>query len=629
MKFFKKKRGFSLAEIMISLGLMGAFGFIILDYMAIVQKNTKKDSEDFKVDYTVRIMQQLLYSKEKCDIIITNSDGTLDPSSLNFENLTEKAHHYKEGMNIADNISLDKIQANFSGDVGRSVVKVDLEFNKGLQKKWTKQIAFQVSKNSTDNKVSCLSYDKDLINNSAIEKFCLMASGVADPACTLSNLSDNFRKRLSELICEMINQNGSIELSNEKCKTIDLNGHIFARNIDDKKVCANTNSGECREIFQNESCPGGQFLKGINTRGEIVCGSLGQSCNSPTYGPCNCSTMLRDKTIICTGQQPQITQVACDTNNNCSNTCDFQGQVDAYVENILKNQITINYDSGSPALIGQAPNTYKAAADLRMKLLDSMSIVHRCYFGFKTTPEEPSQLTKGFFGKTQNYPDGIKWTYLDGNGQKDTSKNISGNPNIFDDKIWLSTTPFGSLDILEMTGGALCEFDAKDLYPIICPSGTDNPQSDPRSFEKLLTKLTKGGTAQNPCNLVAQQWYGSDDGLGMSILCSSMSPGTQIQHDETYSYRDDDIGSSRLGTYVVKCNNGTLTKVSSTCPYDMIWKYNGNSPCVNVTTSAYPHLGNCAEGNSCQEGVDDKCRADACTGNIGNTNTYQCLPKKK
>jgi len=265
------EKGFSLAELMVTAGIMG---MISLGIMQMIQNQNKAMINAESKSEEIQLINQIrttLIKKENCDATFTGEPlnaVVTDVKLENGNNIFTTNNIYGNRVIRIDNMNLSANTVpgpDSNGTVKLNVTLTRLKKRNGI-KTITKSIMLQVRTDATNNIAECFSESQNSIST-AKEESCLNIGGTYNAALDTCNLSDP---------CTLGNAN---EATSTKCLETIINeylrldggtmtGPLIATDITANNLCIGAN---CRSTFAIQDCPNGQLVKTINVDGTVDC----------------------------------------------------------------------------------------------------------------------------------------------------------------------------------------------------------------------------------------------------------------------------------------------------------------------------------------------------------------------
>lgn len=279
------QKGFSLIEIIIVFGLMGALSVVFLNMTQSQSVMQKKAESDLELNSIVNTIAQNLLVQDACGY--TLGSGTVIMNDLNISSIKnrsgsvifEKIQSYGGNVIKINSIKVAQLTLGTSTASGKYVdFKLNIEFERISKilkgnKKITKSFPISAKLDSSDKLINCYSATEAAVDTSMIEgctnmggvynstlKSCIL--GGYDPngdsdgvAISQASLNDFFDDKIKPLFVKIAGDTMTGAL-------------VVLKNIvSEEKICV---QGRCRD-FKAQSCGTGFVIEGINEDGSLSC----------------------------------------------------------------------------------------------------------------------------------------------------------------------------------------------------------------------------------------------------------------------------------------------------------------------------------------------------------------------
>ena len=308
--FLMQRRGFSLAEIMVAAGLLGALSLGVMQMTKTMTVNQKRAKTAFEVNTISSAIHQMMLNSTAC----SGTLGVGAPVSVGRElddikNRTgavafDKTTEYANGtvkiisINLAD-VSLDGTPGTVR--YGDSNIQVVFEKNDSISnhtKRVIKRFPVRVEVDASDNLLKCYSAVENAVET-AKEQTCASINGVFDAttgSCNLSSFdptaptADNSavstsqqRDFMNYVIGNELDPKYVFKAGDTMTGQLTVNANIVSNaNILALEVRAGDRvcvGSRCR-TFERTPCPTGQVVRSIEEDGTVLCANV--TCPDPT-----------------------------------------------------------------------------------------------------------------------------------------------------------------------------------------------------------------------------------------------------------------------------------------------------------------------------------------------------------
>ncbi len=292
--FLKNNKGFSLVEVLIASGILGAMGLYLASFSKQAITMEKKSETSFEINSISSLITQSLLNKDSC--LYTLGDGSVITNGKKISVIKNRKGDdifntsTKYGNNSVSINDIEVVDVNASGAPGENKygeIKLQVTFlrtSKLIQGSKTTRRSFPVSVelDASNKLVSCFSSTENSVVT-AKEEACNNIGGIFDKTTDKCDLkpyhsgeigSDNVAVSSNYLFGyhqDVLNSN----FVNVEGDT--MTGKLIVENDVQTKtqICVN---GRCRN-FDKSLCPTGQVVKEINENGTVTCANV--TCPDP------------------------------------------------------------------------------------------------------------------------------------------------------------------------------------------------------------------------------------------------------------------------------------------------------------------------------------------------------------
>jgi len=305
VKYFRNKDGFSLAELLIAAGLMGALSLAFAGLMKSQTSSQMKVASDSEITTLVSVITQSLLNDKSCTNTFKSISNIKTATSLSGiynrvdEEILKSGVKYENGVYInsfaLENLTLtpDPIPV---GQSGFGEIDVVINFEKKSKmvlgaKTMQKKVRVSLEVDDSYKPVKCYAATENAINSSK-DQMCASLGGTFDftlQECLLADYPqllsksssvsnqylDDFLRSAEGFVSKLGDTMTGILSSNSDIITT---SDVSAKNLrSTDQVCV---QGNCRD-FVAKNCSPGQFVEKINSDGTLVC--KGISCSTNKY----------------------------------------------------------------------------------------------------------------------------------------------------------------------------------------------------------------------------------------------------------------------------------------------------------------------------------------------------------
>ncbi|WPU63712.1 hypothetical protein [Peredibacter starrii] len=241
------KKGFSLVQFLMFAGALGAGAVVIMNLSEQQNQSRSTFETKFEVLELKRTISSLLYDKSACALTFTGASvGSVIPSVKNSSNQAIYEAGKKYAHDLVEITGMRTVDKNQSLGNGARVVDLVVSIRKLRSKAAVKDASFAVP-------------------------LKVYASSQTGPITNCQAEEDQF-----------VFKNGDVMTGELTTVGLTSRGHVVAgNNVSGSDICT---AGTCRRMenlaLSNQTCPPGQYSRGINADGTQACQAFTYSCSA-------------------------------------------------------------------------------------------------------------------------------------------------------------------------------------------------------------------------------------------------------------------------------------------------------------------------------------------------------------
>lgn len=365
----KNNKGFSLAEIMVALGIVGVIGIGVAGLIKQTNNLKRESQSDSAIDQAFKDIQNILSYSEQNNDCETSLGGSLNNPSITARKTNGSIRPYFPGREISPTVRLTNINSTVSPgfpSTGKTQILVEVTFSQAMGNGNTKTIRKSFVRpvgRSASGAISCKEFDASLVESASLQSVCDEVGGTVngtscdfDPTVIDPDLEERMKRFACSLFGDMNNY------TNGLCNQIETDT-AYGDNISPAQVCIN--GSDCRNTFESTNCPSGEFLTGVSTSGYKSCSEInfvgqgnacipncsckhttpiGETCKDGCGGDCNGIQPVCSPSDNCSCVTPSLSANSyCNGNDGCGTTIQCYGRNCDYLDSYSRSGSNCNF----------------------------------------------------------------------------------------------------------------------------------------------------------------------------------------------------------------------------------------------------------------------------------------------